>query len=338
MKKEFTHFEHGFYGLDGYERYSLQSNAVDTGYLLWNKTMQRQIENELFEWNGIFKVEPYLKFPKTSNTGYAFPSLDIVTNRNLELFHDQRFERYASFIVNTGYDKLTKAEHFQAIHAALSLIHTQLERQTEQLELIDKKLMQAFKVFYYECEQVINKESDSAVRRKLINELYHDLKHLYQVGIRRVSLTDILLEKWIPKRIGKTFVPEKIGKSLRNAISHLVPQKEPILKAIVPIFEKYIHLETAKFRLLNDKPLLKESDVVPVSENVVIESAIKQAIYGLVHSHEAEIFIREYAAIHAETPYVKSAHAIEEIREKHPDIKVDNRTLYTWITKYEDAL
>lgn len=338
MKKEFTPFQHGYYGLDGYEQYNIQSNAVDIGYLLWNKTMQGKIQNESFNWNGIFDAKPYLEFRKPVNSGYAFPNFNTVTKRNIKLFINERFENYVKLITDSGYLQLTKAEQMQAVHAALSMIHTQLERQIEQLEIIDNTLINAIKVFYYECEQNIKKEANTAKQRELINELTNDLKRLYQVGIRVVANTDILLEKWIPKRTAKAFVPDKIGDSLRNAIAHLLPRKEPILEALVPIFEKYIHLETAKFKILNDEPLLDESDSVPLMDNPAITPAIEEAVYRKKNQNEARKFLELYAPIHQSNRRITNGASYKEIRPEEHGIYFSERTFASWIKDYKEAL
>lgn len=337
-EKEYTPFEHGYYGLEGYEKYSLQSNAVDTGYLLWNKTMQAKITNETFNWNGIFEAKPYIQYRKPHNSGYIFPNFDTVTNRDLDLFMNKRHENYTQFLSDFGFYDQKKAEQFSSIHSALSLIHSQLERQVEQLEQIDKILIQALKVFYYECECYIREKMPHENQLQYINELTSDLKHLYQVGIRKVAETDRLLEKWIPKRIGKEFVPDKIGLSLRNAVAHLLPRKEPIIKALIPIFEKCIHLETAKFKLLNDEQLSENSNSIPVSQGAVTQSAIKQAVYNKRNPDEAELFIREYSKLHEKNPKVTNADAINKIVESFAEITVSDRTLNTWIRDYIDAL
>ena len=164
------------------------------------------------------------------------------------------------------------------------------------------------------------------------------MKDLYQKGIRVVADTDILLEKWIPQRIAKPFVPEKVGMSLRNAVAHLMPRKKPIIEALVPLFEKYIHLETAKFKLLNDEPLFEKSNSVPLLDDPALEPAIEQAVYGKKNPDQARMFLEKYAVIHRQNSKITVPDAIEEIRPEEHGINVSSRTIDTWTKDYKKAL
>ena len=92
-------------------------------------------------------------------------------DRNIDLFLNKRSDSYDRVITDFGYIKLAKAEQIESIHAALSMIHIQLERQIDQLEIVDSTLIRAVKVFFYECEKHIMKTMPSEGQHKLISEL-----------------------------------------------------------------------------------------------------------------------------------------------------------------------
>ena len=319
--------DHKYYKYVGYENYNLKGVALDQAYLSWNKTNDSKIKNPNFSWGMLFNAPDYLTFPADIN-GNVFPQFYTLTRRNKRLFRENRNNRYRQFISKHNPDKSKTGyvllNELKGLH---SVAKEQIDYQIQNLEQVDNKLIDVLKVFYFECEKLIKTRYDKGETKDESEfvDLINAVSWLYKSGIRHVCDTEILLEHWIPKRINKPYVTEPIGRSLETGISVLVPKKEKILDALQPIYEKYIHIESLKYFVLNDMPVL-ESQFPDI--DIKIKSAKNIADKRMYEAEKANLPIRNEVIHLAENKLKDENLTIENYLTKGGNI---NSKMYNYI-------
>jgi hypothetical protein len=307
------------YGYEGYEYYDFRADDtfLPKGYLKWNKSNDDLISNKNFDWNSIFKPEPYLEY-KANYKGSVFPQLPAFTIHGAIDFYKSRNEEYSDFIKRFGLHKMNAMEclnHIQAYHEA---VKNNMNHLINNLENIDSDIRDVLKVFYYECEKEIKPKNDDISSEEKYYQLLNDITSMYRI-IRQGIHSDKLEEHWIPKRITRSYVPDAIGKSISIGVPKLQKKKEPLLEKLTELYKQLVHLETIKIKCLNQKPLLDTDDMPEINIDDKIESAKNESQKKMYEDGKRNIPNRE-----------KVIKIALEIMEK------DRKQIHHYLTKKRD--
>ena len=237
--------------------YSFTMDFDGKVFLQWANKNDSQLKSP--NWSIFNDAKPYLEFLNDSK-GNPFPHLSIVSKRIHHQDNDyykNRLMHYNEFIRSLSVSNKSSLQVLSELSGLYTTIKDQLDRQIDQLELIDAEITKVFKVFIYESKERLKPLKNNPDD---YYELMERAKHLYHNGVRKNCFTDILIKKWLPKCLDKKYVPEAIGESLLNGISYYCPKKEQIVEQMVPVYKKLIHFETMKYYALNDMPLITDNE------------------------------------------------------------------------------
>ena len=300
-------------GFAGYEKYGLTFGSDSGAYLRWTKKNDELIKNSDFNWAGIFIDEPYLHY-KSGTDGYAFPQFPIASKRFEKNWRENRWDDYKAFVSNMSfksYERLNVSE-IASVQGYRQLVIEQIDLQIKEMEAIDKKIQSVMKVYYYEAERyIVDKyKNQDQEKSKVYYEFLDEIIHLYRVGIRHVAKRDIILDKWLPKRLNKEYVPVEIKNSVTNGINHWLTKKEPIIEASAPMYKQLMFIEILKSRFLEGLPLLDDKDIPEIDEPE------EDAPYGF-HKKNKKWIIANYKLIKTENSELSNNKIFDLIVEKY---------------------
>jgi len=152
-----------------------------------------------------------------------------------------------------------------------NILHSQIERQANAVQDINREIADVFKVYYYETERAIvlaklNEQSNEVIEQ--INKYWHNLKFGLRGLFRRIVQTGMSLKQYygliefIKKNINDSseavddlsstsfliektkYIPEDILNHIMCGFYALMEKKEPIIETSVLLAEKILPLES----------------------------------------------------------------------------------------------
>lgn len=350
VTKDVNLFIQSQYKQAGYEdfagKYDIWSMGKEYGsFLLWDERSNKQLPDGRWNWDNLFKDEPYLS-TWYSQSG-TIPSIPIASNR---LFAQRKYdyldaekskESYRAFLDDIELNQLPKIQRMTSLDGYQKVLLRKAGLIIAKMQEHDEHAKAVLKVFYFEVKESINKEAKTPERYKALSVLYDTMRHAFNVSFLKYCFSTINFREILSDKTIIPYINDVILESAVNGMKYLVDEKEPFVIALADIYEKLVHTEYA----INDI-LRGEDEATPLPLTSYNDRVIDYAkeMYSLTNSHTAEIFWQKYARLRDEHPgwitdgkkkYSKFRNAILKV---HPDISVSIPTINDWICKYEKAL